>query len=345
MDKKVKTVRARKKEDRKLDPQLKPPFPKKMLIELTNHCDHKCIFCMHRKMTRKKRFIEKDLLYRIMQEAFELGVEELGLYIMGEPFLVPELPEYIAKAKEIGFPYVYLGTNGAAATPDRAKAVIDAGLDSIKYSINAGTKETYELVHGKDHFQLVMDNLKYMVQYRKKSGKKFLIYASCVLTTQNHSEHLILRELLKDQVDDLVFYKVTGQTMMNEIQGLVHTTEPQTMEPPCPNLFNRLNVTAEGYLSACSGDPQNYLVMADLHETTLREGWHNDQMVNLRKRHLENDLEGTMCYNCMHDKTEPITPINPGYETPFTWDAFNLKEEINGRIAKWKKAIAERDKK
>ena len=51
--------------------------------------------------------------------------------------LVPDLPDYIAEAKRIGYSYVYLTSNGSLATPEKAKAALDAGLDSIKFSINA----------------------------------------------------------------------------------------------------------------------------------------------------------------------------------------------------------------
>ena len=47
--------------------------------------------------------------------AYELGTREVGMYATGEPFIVPELASYIKLAKDIGYTYVYLTSNGALA--------------------------------------------------------------------------------------------------------------------------------------------------------------------------------------------------------------------------------------
>ena len=130
---------------------LEPPFPHtNFLIETSNACNHSCIFCGHQKMKRKVGKIDTNFLYDILQQAYDLGTREVGFYATGEPFLVKELPDYIRRAKEIGYDYVYLTSNGSLATPECIRSVIDAGLDSIKFSINAPERRMYEFIHGKD---------------------------------------------------------------------------------------------------------------------------------------------------------------------------------------------------
>ena len=73
---------------------------------------------------------------RLIREMRDAGVEELGVFYIGESFTCKWLPDAIAEAKKIGFPYVFLTTNGSAATPDRVEACMKAGLDSLKFSIN-----------------------------------------------------------------------------------------------------------------------------------------------------------------------------------------------------------------
>ena len=139
---------ALKKADRTELYCLEPPFPRtNFLIETSNACNHRCIFCAYTKMTRKIGKIKPEFVYDILQQAYDLGTREVGFYATGEPFLVPELPDYIAKAKEIGYEYTYLTTNGALATPERVHAVIGAGLDSIKFSINAPDRRTYAFIN------------------------------------------------------------------------------------------------------------------------------------------------------------------------------------------------------
>ena len=46
--------------------------------------------------------------------------------------------------------------------------MIDAGCDSIKFSINANNKKEFEEVHGYDDFDKVTENLKWIFNYRNK---------------------------------------------------------------------------------------------------------------------------------------------------------------------------------
>ena len=101
---------------------LYPPFPKKnLLIEVTNACNNKCIFCANRIMTRKLGMIDSKLVYKVLQEAFELGTLEVGFYATGEPLLNKKIYDYIKKAKEIGYEYIYITTNGILANLDNVK--------------------------------------------------------------------------------------------------------------------------------------------------------------------------------------------------------------------------------
>ena len=51
------------------------------------------------------------------------------------------------------------------------KIAIDNGLDSIKFSIHGGTKDTYKKIHGKDDFDRVIKNLIWVDEYRKTQKK------------------------------------------------------------------------------------------------------------------------------------------------------------------------------
>ena len=80
--------------------------PNDMLVEVTNRCNQACIFCAHRKMHMKQGEIDPDLMKRILQEAYDMGVRRVGLYTTGEMFLCKELETHIRNAKKIGFNYI-----------------------------------------------------------------------------------------------------------------------------------------------------------------------------------------------------------------------------------------------
>ena len=145
-----------------------PPFPKNMMMELTNICNHQCVFCGYSKMKRKRTKCDKALMMDVISKAYALGTRELGFYLVGEPFLCEDIGDYVKKAKDVGYEYIYVTTNGALATVDKVQKLIELGLNSIKFSINAAKAETYKRIHGKDDFEAVKKNVIDLFNLRTK---------------------------------------------------------------------------------------------------------------------------------------------------------------------------------
>jgi wyosine [tRNA(Phe)-imidazoG37] synthetase (radical SAM superfamily) len=292
---------------------LEPPFPKtNFLMEVSNACNHECIFCAHQKMQRKVGKIDQGLAFDILQQAYDLGTREVGFYATGEPFIVPELPEYIKKAKEIGYTYVYLTSNGALATPEKIRAVIDSGLDSIKFSINAPERELYKFIHGRDDFDTVMEHLKYLNDYRKENGKNYKIYVTGILT--RYTENLKDRyyEVFDELADQVVFKYVYNQGgYMPEIETYLRCNCDTAPRRKCNLPFDAISVTHEGYLSIENADYENMLVVADLNKVSLKDGWYGDKMKEMRRKFMDDELEGTLCDGCVHRTLKPAKPLMP----------------------------------
>ena len=296
---------------------LEPPFPKtNFLMELSSACNHACIFCAHQKMKRKPAKMDKVKGFDILRQAYELGTREVGFYATGEPFLVPELHEYIAEAKRIGYTYVYLTSNGSLATPEKIRAVIDAGLDSIKFSINAPQRKLYAFIHGHDDFDKVMEHLKYLNDYRRQTGKTYKIYVTGILTrfTENLKDKYY--EVFDGLADQVVFKYVYNQGgYMPEIDELLRCDCDNETRRRCNLPFDAISVTQEGYLSVENADYENMLIVADLNKVSLREGWYGEKMKDIRRRFIEDDLAGTLCDGCVHHECRPARPTMPEYSS------------------------------
>lgn len=302
-----------KKADRAELYSLEPPFPKtNFLIELSNACNHACIFCTHQKMQRAVGRMDKEKCFDILRQAYDLGTREVGFYATGEPFLVPDLHEYIGKAKEIGYTYVYLTSNGALATPERIRAVVDAGLDSVKFSINAPQRKLYRFIHGKDDFDTVLSNLTYLNRYRAESGKNYKIYVTGILTRFTENLQDKYHEVFDPLADQVVFKYVYNQGgYMPEIDTLLRCDCDDETTRRCNLPFDAISITREGYLSIENADYENMLVVADLNQVSLKDGWYGEKMKEMRRRFLEDDLGGTLCDGCVHHACRPAFPLTP----------------------------------
>jgi MoaA/NifB/PqqE/SkfB family radical SAM enzyme len=283
----------------------RPPFPKRAKIEITNRCDHKCYHCQNTYYSGKYQDIDKDLLFRIIKELKELHVEQLGLFWMGEPLLVKELPEYIAFSKEVGISYVFITTNGRLATPDRMEKLFESGLDSVKFSISADCRENYINICGVDAFDQVISNLKETKRLRGNNDAP-KIYASSVFDPNNEGHYNRIHDLILPYVDQHYPLRLYGKRKIvkqnNEYQVVdLPVEESRSLESmlPCWPLFTEPHINCDGYMSACFCDLDEKFIMGDLRKMSLMEAWHSDKYVALRKRHLSKDVTGCICESCV----------------------------------------------
>ena len=317
----IMTIRERKQMAMKGKYIEVPPFPTEIFLDLTSFCNHACVFCSNPHL-KNKATMNEDMVKRILQEAYDCGVRDLGLYATGESFLVKNLSQYIAEAKRIGYKYLFITTNGALATPDRAKAALDAGLDSIKFSISAGTRETYKQIQGRDDFDKVLANLRWISEYRKTSGLQYRIYVTMVYTDKTKEEVDLLKAQVVSYIDEWDPHPLNnqcGNRYENNQLGQIAANNPRARghRQICFQPFKSFTITPEGLVSACVLDYSKDLIVADLKKTTLKEAWENDVYKNFRRRHLAGDLKGMICYNCMNNANEEVIPLMPEYADHF----------------------------
>jgi len=297
-----------------------PPFPHNMLVELTNCCNQKCAFCGYKNMKRRKRACDKELMFDLMRQAYGNGTKEIGFYMIGEPLMCGDLSEYIEKAHKLGFEYIYLTTNGVLADLERMKALLSAGLNSIKFSVNGATRETYMAVHGKDDFEKIKENIKALRDYILKKDIDLPIFLSFVRNELNKGDLDALYETFDNIVDQIYVFDCANQAgAMSELiaDGVVAAGELQPgSKAPCEMVFNRIHITCEGYLNACCSDVNGYLSAVDLHKVTLIEAWNSPIMIDLRRRHLRNELGKLLCNNCINNIDRPVVPLN---ESLLSW--------------------------
>jgi MoaA/NifB/PqqE/SkfB family radical SAM enzyme len=279
------------------------PVPPKIMFEITNACNHRCIFCYNPKMKRAAGNMDRDSFLRVAREARDLGVRECALYTTGESLLHPEIAEFVRLSKDLGFEYVYLASNAALLTPELSRRLIEAGLDSLRISINAGTRDTYRRVHGEDEFDLVVANVKEYDRIRKELGRETLLSVSCVVTRLVVGEKEALEALLGSVVDSIKWtdIRVQGGNMLETVRKLSHLEhDPRYALKPCGLLWNGFHVDYAGNLTICCVDFDGKLLVGNVLEKGLMECWNGPEMQELRHQHLTRTLPtDSLCYKCL----------------------------------------------
>ncbi len=285
------------------------PAPRSCKIEITSHCPYKCTFCTKSVSSAEDGEMDRALYSRLLREMRDFGVEELAPFFIGESFQCRWLPEAIREAKQVGFPYVFLTTNGATATPSRVAECMEAGLDSLKFSINFYSPEQLASVAqvAPGFWRKAIDNLKHARRIRDDRGYACRIYASAIAFDGEQGE------LMKDVMDEIKEY--CDETYRLPLFSMNGAAKANGMKPgpgnpgrldnmrdplPCWSVW-QAHIDRHGRLIACCfGDtPDNGHVMADLKEVSFQQGWNSEKFQKLRAAHLAKDVAGTNCAGCL----------------------------------------------
>jgi len=292
------------------------PAPKSVKIEISPRCNYRCGFCALRtREVQPKWDMDFRLFQRITREMREAGVEEVGVFYLGESFMNPRLlVDCIRYLKhDLGMPYVFLTSNASMSFPEAVEECMKAGLDSLKWSVNAADEQQFEKIMGVAGklFHRALNNIAAAWETRKNGGYATGLYASSIHYDgeQQQKMEALLQERVLPFVDKhywLPLYSMGAFAVQREEQlGYRPTAGNQgrlgaLREPlPCWSAFTEGHVTAEGKLSACCFDATANWTMGDLNTVSFMDAWNSENFVKLRAAHLCRDVRGTVCEKCI----------------------------------------------
>ena len=108
--------------------------------------------------------------FRYIVDQFPV-LERVVLHGLGEPLLNKDLPLMIKYLKARGT-YVLFNSNGILLNTKRGQALIDAGLDEYRLSMDGATRETYARVRGVDAFEKIWRNVRAFIAMQKEQNAR-----------------------------------------------------------------------------------------------------------------------------------------------------------------------------
>jgi radical SAM protein with 4Fe4S-binding SPASM domain len=285
-----------------------PPAPHAVKIDLMRTCNYKCGFCYHSKLAADRGEMDWALYLRILNELKAAGVKEVAPFFFGESFLHPRLADAIRAAKQAGFEYVFLTTNGSIATPAKVEACMQAGLGSLKFSLNyADAAQLAEIANVPERFFTnVVRNIKAAHAVRERGGYKCGLYASYILFDGEQREKMsALVEELRPYLDEVYELPLYNQAAKIEREGWTFSggnrgrAENPVDPVPCWALFREGHINFDGTLCACCFSVDDAFTMGDLKRESFMQAWHSEKFQRLREAHLRGDIRGTPCEGCI----------------------------------------------
>ncbi len=253
-------------------------------VETAAICDLACPFCFRQWIATPDKLMRADLYYSIIDQCEELGVPSVKLNWRGEPLLQPNLPEFIDYAKRAGVLETIINTNAVTLDEEKARALVDSGLDLMIYSFDGGTKQTYEKMRvgrfKENSFDVVYQNIRRFAEIREEMRSPFpRTKIQMILTEDTRKEQDSFFALFADCVDDVAVKayterggklrdldertrKLLGETTEKwkikgdaaywcDMRGTFYISDGRL---PCEQPYQRLMVTHDGRVSMCCYD-------------------------------------------------------------------------------------------
>src|SRR5207302_1533844 len=129
-----------------------------LYLETTNRCNLLCTTCPR---TYEELEPPADMSWKLFTSIVDQvpGLQRAVLHGVGEPMLVKALPKMVRYLKDRGT-YVLFNTNGTVLNEKNGRALIAAGLDELRVSLDAANAKSYLAVRGKDYFNRILRNVR-----------------------------------------------------------------------------------------------------------------------------------------------------------------------------------------
>src|SRR5262252_9527244 len=256
-----------------------PILPEIVQIESTNICNAKCVFCPSDEMHRAQGVMSRELFRKVVDECAALAITHVRMHNYGEAFLDRYLADKVRYAKDKGIKEVGMISNGSLITEKVAHAIIDAGLDAINISVDAGGKEVFDATRIGLNYDKVIANIERLVRIRAELGRRRpkLILS---FVRQNNS------------VDEQAFIehwrKVADKIHITELHNWAGTLNRESdVNYPCYRPWLTFTVLWDGRVSLCCADFDGKTILGDLRTQTIEDVWNGEPYRAARRAHLE----------------------------------------------------------
>ena len=162
---------------------------------LTRRCTYRCIYCYGQLQANDEKRITRDVIFRFLDDAADIGVKAISFVSDGESTLNPCLYDAVLLAAELGLD-VGLGTNGFLLRRDKLEDFLPA-LSYLRFNISAADPAAYARVHGVSPacFEKVRETVSLCVRVKRRKGLPVTIGLQMVLMPQYADQVLPLARL------------------------------------------------------------------------------------------------------------------------------------------------------
>lgn len=263
-------------------------YPYKITFDPGNICNLRCPGChtgiKHPEMLRPA-FMKLDN-YKTMFNQVKDYALSVALYNWGEPFLNKQIFDIIdyTRSQKVG---TTIHSNLNHFNETMADEIVQSGLTHLYLSIDGASQEVYSQYRVKGHLDQVVNNVKLLVEARKKANSKlpFITWKYLVFPFNQHEVTAAKELAMKIGVDNFeVFNAVIKLTdIYDEADNYrQHPELLKTLTKPCKSLWASIYLEPNGTVFPCSLSFRENESFGNTLDTDFKQVWNNTKYTSAR---------------------------------------------------------------
>lgn len=174
---------------------------------LTRRCTYRCVYCYGQLQANDEKKMTKDVIFRFLDDAAEIGVKAVSFVSDGESTCSPYFYDAVLRGKANGLD-IAVGTNGYLLQIERLEEILPA-LTYIRFNISAASAARYAQIHGCEEkcFEKVCEIVHLCVRIKKEKKLNVTIGLQMVLLPNFLDQVVPLAKLGKELGVDYTIFK------------------------------------------------------------------------------------------------------------------------------------------
>ncbi|MEW6714125.1 MAG: radical SAM protein [Nitrospirota bacterium] len=269
-----------------------PEFPGSVILEPTNACNLRCRMCpAYGEGVKRKRdagFIKKEIWKSVIDEIGSWPESiNLDIHGAGEPLLHPEFFEIVSYAKKKKNLTVGFLCNATLLDQEKAKSVIELGVDWICFSVDAAEKEVFEYYRKGAALDTVEENIRFLSSVRREAKP----YISLNMVHHEEADLEAFIDKWSGVVDSLTISAKRPVDREDNVR--------LKLLKPCPMLYSQIVIGWPGKTGLCCEDFWGDYITGELPSQSLYDIWHGKAFKKARSLHEAGRQERlNLCRTC-----------------------------------------------
>lgn len=278
-------------------------LPDVIRLEPVGICNFRCIHCSTGNKPNNRKILGLDAFEAILDQfANDNFVPRVVvLYHGGEPFINQNLEYFIRRFKQLGVKKTVVTTNASLITEERARGIIDAGLDQLKVSFDGESPEENNCIRKNGNFKKDAGNIKALLAVRRKMERinPAVLISNIRICDRNTLDELnlakktafpdipiYLSHFFEKNLEEIEIesYPATIWPDYKQLGGpLKQVTYSQEKPNYCPQLFETISILSNGNVVPCCYDLRGKKVFGNIFQKQLSQIWHSEEYRKFRE--------------------------------------------------------------